>query len=79
MRLEQPSRKAYGRSERAVHGLRTGQEELETAGRQGAQPESLYGGRDTAALLECIARTPVRWGYPGRAATLITPASRRPR
>ena len=33
----------------------------------------------TAALLECIARIPVRWGYPGRAATLINPASRRSR
>ena len=64
MRLEQPSRKAYGRSERAVHCLRTGREELETAGRQGAQPESLYGGRDTAALLECIARNTRPLGLP---------------
>ena len=40
-----PARKAYGRSERAVHGLRTEREELEIgAGRRGAQPEPLYGG-----------------------------------
>ncbi len=33
------------------------------AGRWGAQPEPLYGGgRDTAALLECIAKAKVRCG-----------------
>src|SRR5206468_7781739 len=40
-----PSRKAYGRSARAVHGVRAEREELEAvAGRRGAQLKPLYAG-----------------------------------